>query len=170
MPKARPLVERFWEKVPTAGPNECWIWLGAPDVYGYGRISVGGKGGKTLKAHRVAYELLVGPIPEGLVPGHTCHDDDESCSAGNACIHRRCVNALDHLVLMTPAENSRGGRIGSVSRARWALITHCPQGHPYSPENTYYSPGRWTSRECRICRALRMRTFKAAAKAARLSV
>src|SRR4051812_42788794 len=57
--------ERFWSK--TQKTEGCWLWTDAPDSGGYGRLMVRGQ---LVKAHRFAYELLVGPIPDGLVIDH----------------------------------------------------------------------------------------------------
>jgi hypothetical protein len=63
----RPAVERFWEKVDkTSG---CWLWTAAL-WKGYGRIAVGRR---MVKAHRFSYELLIGPIPDGMTIDHRCH-------------------------------------------------------------------------------------------------
>lgn len=55
-------------------PDECWPWLGSVDAYGYGQLSYGER---RLKAHRVAHELWIGPIPEGLGVLHSC--DNRPC-------------------------------------------------------------------------------------------
>lgn len=57
-----------------AGPEECWLWQGAVTSYGHGQIRVrdGWNEHRMMRAHRVAYELLVGPIPDGLVLDHLC--------------------------------------------------------------------------------------------------
>lgn len=70
----RPLAERFWEKVERRGPDDCWIWNGATDWFGYGRIN---NSAGTNRAHRVSWELHFGPIPEGLHCLHKC--DNPSC-------------------------------------------------------------------------------------------
>lgn len=60
----RPLNERFWEKVDASG--DCWDWLGAKTKDGYGAIGEGGRGGRTLMAHRVVFDLLGIGIPDGM--------------------------------------------------------------------------------------------------------
>lgn len=130
-------IGRFWSKVDKSG--DCWIWTGSitPDGYGEFRIN-----GRTVRAHVFAYELQFGPIPDGLVPDHTCHSSDLSCPGGPSCPHRACVR---HLEAVTFAENIRRGRGGdNMSRK-----THCPQGHPYDDENTCHRKGG--GRACRAC-------------------
>lgn len=83
---------RFWSKVDASG--DCWLWTGAPHL-GYGRFSRGRSG--ATYAHRVAYELLVGPIPDGLTLDHLCWNT-------------LCVNP-DHLEPVTRAENTRRARL-----------------------------------------------------------
>lgn len=86
------VTERFWPKVERV-EDGCWLWTASLTGDGYGRISLGGKFGPMGLAHRVAYELLVGPIPEGLELDHLCRV-------------RRCVNP-EHLEPVTHAENVR---------------------------------------------------------------
>lgn len=135
------------EKTPT-----CWLWTGPLTRDGYGgQIYVMGR---LVLAHRVAYELFNGPIPKGLEVEHSCHTQDLSCNAGDDCIHRRCVNPA-HLELLTHRENTLRGRSPqALNRHK----THCPAGHPYSPENTYRHRGR---RECRVCIRRRAREYAA---------
>jgi DNA-binding Xre family transcriptional regulator len=92
---------RFWSKVDTTG--ECWLWMGSRRPLGYGAVKVGGR---VLHAHRVAYELTHGSIPEGFVVMHRCDNPP-------------CVNPA-HLHLGTRSENTRDmhakGRTGQRQR------------------------------------------------------
>jgi hypothetical protein len=87
--------ERFWSKVDRTGPGGCWLWLGQVNRWGYGHFRRTLAPGiyRTVKAHRFAYALLVGPIPEGLTLDHLCG-------------RRACVRP-DHLEPVTNAENLR---------------------------------------------------------------
>jgi hypothetical protein len=111
----------------------CWEWVGAHDHSGYAQVSA--KGGRTtVKVHRLMYELLVGPIPEGMQIDHLCRN-------------RGCVRP-DHLEPVSHAENVRRGDAGKHHAAK----DSCPNGHPYDDVNTYRRPDRRNRRECRICR------------------
>jgi hypothetical protein len=65
----RSLEKRFWSKVDIKGKDECWLWKSVTIKGGYGRFKINGK---YLLAHRVAYMLLHGDIPEGIDILHTC--------------------------------------------------------------------------------------------------
>lgn len=88
-PRAQSLEERFWENVARNGRSECWIWSGGVQSHGYGMSS--STDGRRLLAHRVAWELIVGPIPEGMHIDHRCHTP-------------RCVNP-NHLRPVTHKQN-----------------------------------------------------------------
>ena len=123
--------QRFWAKVVKTAA--CWLWTGAKYKAGYGHFSMAK--GKDEGAHRIAYALMRGPIPDGLTLDHLCRN-------------KSCVNP-DHLEPCTRGENTM--RADTVT-ARNKLKTHCPHGHPYSGENLLFArSGR--SRLCRACRS-----------------
>lgn len=124
-------------------PDGC-IWHDSvPNGEGYAVIS---RDDRQLKAHRAMWELMNGPIPDGMTLDHTCHDPS-LCDLKGECPHRRCVN-VEHLEVVDAVENvSRGGSFSSVNAAK----THCKRGHEFTPENTGRSgKGRY----CKICRAM----------------
>ena len=92
-------IKRFCSKFKQGGEEECWEWEAGKNNYGYGCIQ---KGCRALKAHRVSYELFVGPIPEGLIVRHKCDNPG-------------CVNP-HHLEVGTDADNVRD----KVERGRQA--------------------------------------------------
>lgn len=127
-------------------PSGCLLLRKASASDGYGRIRVDGR---LMLAHRAAYDLIVGPIPDGLGLDHTCHNQDPTCRGGAACIHRRCI-AVEHLEPVPGPENTRRGKSWLINGSK----THCPQGHPYDTENTNLYDGR---RYCRTCQGRRPR-------------
>lgn len=114
--------------------NLCLEWQGAKDQYGYGLINLNG----TRRVHRVMWILHHGSIPSGM---YICH----------SCDNPACAN-IEHLFLGTPKDNA----LDMVTKERsWnQKKTHCPKGHPYNEENTYFSKqpyrGTW-GRCCKIC-------------------
>lgn len=74
MPRWPSLDERLWSRIERNRDGQCWVWHGFRNVGGYGRISV--KSRQTL-VHRLVYEMLIGPIPDGLCVLHTC--DNPPC-------------------------------------------------------------------------------------------
>lgn len=102
--KARlPLADRMAKHTGERTPSGCLPWTGQlAKGYGLIRIAVGVQRG----AHKVAWELVNGEVPEGMVLDHTCHPIDGSCRGGEACEHRRCVE-VSHLAVTTRGDNSR---------------------------------------------------------------
>jgi hypothetical protein len=138
----------------VVGDDQCWMWPGALTGTGYGHAgwSLGHRKMVYGSTHRIAYEYLRGPIPEGLDLDHLCHDP-QVCHPEKAsdCPHRKCCNP-DHLEPITRQENLlRGGGMA----ARRATVAECPQGHPYDAENTEIDNlGR---RNCLACKRARNR-------------
>ncbi|WP_145503199.1 HNH endonuclease [Streptomyces sp. CFMR 7] len=132
---------RFWSKV--AITDGCWTWTAGVHRSGYGVFSVQNK---QTYAHRYAYMITKGSIPQDLVLDHVCHGRDATCVSGEQCQHRRCVRP-DHFEAISHGENTRRGN--TLAAANVAK-THCPAGHPYGKANTYITPEGW--RSCRPCR------------------
>lgn len=88
----KPLIDRFWRFV-VKGPG-CWAWTSAKTTFGYGLINEGGRGGKTLRAHRLSWELHNGPIPDGLCVLHLC-DNPECTRPDHLWLGTRHENILD---------------------------------------------------------------------------
>lgn len=118
------LPSRFLTKM-LVTVDGCWEWEGRVNEKGYAMYDVPGR---AVKAHRYTYELLVGPIPEGLELDHLCRV-------------RACVNPA-HLEPVTHQENMR--------RGAHALKTHCPHGHTYTGENLRVR-SHDNGRSCRTC-------------------
>ncbi len=73
-PKPKPPEERFWAKVEKGGG--CWLWKGGVSPNGYGKFSI--RPHRFMySAHRIAYELVNGPVPDGMFVLHTC--DNRLC-------------------------------------------------------------------------------------------
>lgn len=140
--KRQSLEERFWGKVSKT--NSCWLWTGALNPQtGYGTIFISWLGNnrqKTQTTHRLVWELMRGPIPDGLTIDHLCRV-------------RSCCNP-DHLEPVTLAENTR--RSPKVGRGR-TIKTHCRQGHLFDEENTVRTTKG--TRRCRACRDAYMREY-----------
>ncbi|NOQ62707.1 HNH endonuclease [Mycolicibacterium fortuitum] len=79
--------DRLWLRVNKT--ENCWLWTGPVDVWGYGVFKMSGQ---SHRAHRISFELTNGPIPNGLMIDHVCHTP-------------RCVRP-DHLRLATAKQNS----------------------------------------------------------------
>jgi hypothetical protein len=112
--------------------GDCHLWTGALSR-GYGNYKDPATK-RNLPAHVYAWEQANGPVSEGHELHHLCHV-------------RSCVN-LAHLQMLTPTEHHR---------AHGLEVTHCPQGHEYTEENTYYSNEGNGHRRCRTCHRDQMR-------------
>lgn len=145
----------YWQRVLIS--EGCWLWVGSINhATGYGLVSVPvpevGRRTVTMGAHRFAYELLVGPIPEGLEIDHLCFNTE-------------CVRP-DHLEPVTHAENMRRSR--EAGRLGRPCAVRCKRGHVLTGDNLYHyrtANGR-TARFCRECGRLRQQASRASRRSA----
>lgn len=127
----KPLDVRLRQVGWTITPAGCWEWNGKRNAYNYGTFNAKRLGYEDARAHRVVYEWLAGPIPDGLILRHTCDNPP-------------CVNPA-HLIPGTYADNTRD----SMERGRFYAqkLTYCRKGlHDLS------LPGARIKRGCAECR------------------
>lgn len=122
----------------------CWEWTGEKFATGYPRIRVDNV---DLRAHRVVWSLLVGPIPKHR---HLHHK----------CFNKVCVNP-SHLEPVTPKEHAKRHGVTGICKAN-AEKHFCSAGHKFSEENTYKRPDG--GRECKMCRDAKMQAYYLAHK------
>ena len=144
-PYAADVAERFWSKVQKGADSDCWEWVGGLRQ-GYGFFAID----RWVKAaHRVAYELLVGPIAEGMTVDHRC-------------LFPACVNP-SHFEIVSLGEN---GRRGCLEARVYEQKTHCKRGHELVGDNV--RTDKRGQRSCRACHLLRGRARYSAEAARRL--
>jgi hypothetical protein len=136
-------VTRFWSKVDQKG--ECWAWKGAKGFDGYGHFWLGMEehrktGHFLIQAHRYAFLLIRGSIPDNLTLDHLCRN-------------RSCVNPK-HLEPVTQRENVMRGEGLTAIQSKQTL---CHKGHQFNDENTYIWHGM---RHCRACGRERQAAYK----------
>lgn len=148
MTKRKTDEERFLSKVDKAGPvpacrpdlGPCWQWTGSL-IKGSGYAQFWLSGTNRL-AHRVAWRMRNGDIPEGLQIDHLCRN-------------RACVNP-DHMEVVTGLVNTHRGTSPAACNVG---KTHCPKGHPYEGGNLYIgSEGRRVCRQCQRDAQVRYRS------------
>lgn len=116
--------------------NGCWVWQGACDPAGYGRISyLGG----SRYVHRVAYQLFVGRIADGTELDHLCRN--------RACCNPKHLEAVTHRVNLerSPLHIMFNPELRPLAGPK--PKTHCKNGHELTPANRYHG-GRG---RCAVC-------------------
>ena len=124
-------------QIDKSDPDGHWLWTGKIDRDGYGRHRFAGK---SYMAHRWVWECVNGYIEYGMQLDHLCKV-------------RNCVNP-SHLEKVTGKVNTQ--RATNHNRDK----TTCPNGHRYTPSNTYVYKGR---RKCRACNRERAAAYRAKA-------
>lgn len=115
---------------PTTG---CWLWTGYINDSGYGETNIASAGRwRHAKAHRMTWEKVHGPIPDGMHVDHICRE-------------RSCVNP-DHLRVVTPRENALYNSVSPFAKRH--KLPACPRCG-----GAFDTALRSTGRERRWCRA-----------------
>lgn len=122
--------ERFLAKIEKT-PAGHWIWRASFGTRGYGQFYLNSYK-RAIGAHRAAYELFVGPIPDGLQIDHVCRI--------SACVNPACLEPV------TNRMNTQRGEAGG-------MVLICKNGHPYNEDNTGWKQDkkRGWRRYCRAC-------------------
>jgi hypothetical protein len=112
-------VKRFWAKVALGKPDDCWFWTGAVGSNGRGRM--GWPGGKTVEAHRIAWLLVKGPIPDGLSVLHDCPRGDNllCCNPRHLWVGTQAQNMAD----MARKGRARRGEKHAQAKLTASLVT-----------------------------------------------
>jgi len=130
---------RFRSFIMPVTESGCWIWTGSCQPRGYGLFNLSGK---PELAHRVAYQLWRGEIPD-------------ECELDHLCRVTSCVNP-EHLEAVVHRTNVLRG-VGKA--AKYIKRTHCARGHRLSGKNLHLrSDG---GRRCRMCVKIRMEDYHA---------
>ncbi len=144
----------FWSRVEVKNTKECWNWKGPVASHGYGDMQVNdGQRYRHLRAHRVSMHLFGNVIPEGMVVDHQCKN-------------KLCVNPA-HLRIVTSKTNSLENSVSVTARNN--AKTHCIRGHEFNESNTYKLIGK-SGRQCRECKSILDKKYKAQKKARELGV
>jgi hypothetical protein len=137
-----PAIDRLLAGCVVDAETGCWVWQRAKNAKGYGRVLIGSRVDGTRRvvyAHRLSYELHVGPVPDGLDLDHLCRNTS-------------CCNPA-HLEPVTRRENVLRGEAPAAKQWR---LGECNRGHAFTPENTYVNKGK---RYCRTCQRARMAAY-----------
>lgn len=135
---------RFWRYVELS--LGCWIWRGTKSWNGYGAILPSGAKVKVY-AHRLAYEMFIGKVPDGYELHHLCGI-------------KACVKP-DHLELVTRKQHAQ--HTHDRAYGGWQRIkTHCSKGHPFTGDNLKIRHDKdGTHRRCRECINQAQREYQA---------
>lgn len=87
-------IERFWSKVNIGNPNECWEWGSSRNKKGYGQFTLYDRKSFNVKAHRMAWEVTNGKIPDGLFVCHHC-DNPPCCNPAHLFVGTNSDNMKD---------------------------------------------------------------------------
>jgi hypothetical protein len=107
MPRRQLVTNRFWSKVDRSDPHGCWPWMASVNKKGYGQF-MNSDTRRPQRANRVAYELMCGPIPDGMMVCHRC-DNPRCCNPAHLFLGTAFENTND-MVLKGRAKGARGAK------------------------------------------------------------
>jgi hypothetical protein len=158
------LRERFFEKVDwsaCAAGHECWEWMASKNSKGYGLLK---KQGRSYGAHRIAYELFIGPIPQGLCVCHTC-DNPPCVNPHHLWVGTHQDNTLDAhqkgRACLTNLKPQRGEKNGCAKLTRIQVDEiRASYRRGYTPTNTIRLSEKYGVSKKAISRIIRNETWR----------
>ena len=129
-PNGRPrqnIAERFWNKVTIT--DGCWLWTAHRDKDGYGAFKL--PSGQHVRAHRMAFELDVGMIPEGTFVLHRC-DNPPCCNPDHLFIGTSRDNIVDMVTKQRQARGEQDGNAKLTVRQVRAIRRGAAAGRTYA--------------------------------------
>ena len=125
----------------------CWQWVGDKQVRGYGRIKIRAVRSSHLLVHRLCYQLVHGPIPDGI---QIHHKVESGCRGTDCCnpLHMEETTPRRHVLELSPTSPS------SIAAHRDC----CAAGHPYTIASTRIE--KRGGRTCKICAAEKAKEFR----------
>lgn len=106
-PRTTPLAERLWRRVAKGSPDACWPWTGYTNDYGYGVLGRGSRSDGLIRAHRAAWLVTHGTLPDDVLVLHTC-DNPPCCNPAHLFLGTHADNTAD-----MSAKGRHRGRLAS---------------------------------------------------------
>ena len=117
------LEDRFWSKVLKGKADDCWNWEAGRTPRGYGSFAIGRRriDRRMISAHRQAYQLAIGPIPQGHYVCHSC-DNPPCCNPGHLFVGTQHDNMRDMLTKGRGKKTTGAGELVGTARLTWPQV------------------------------------------------
>lgn len=149
----KPREQTFWKRVSKPSPDECWEWQGGKTPDGYG--SAGHKN-KSVLAHRLAWELTNGPIPEGMEVCHKC-DNPPCCNPDHLFLGTHADNIRD--MFAKGRNNPRRGAANSNAKLTESQVKEIRSRYANKDGNTYELAQEYGVSQVTISALIRRKTW-----------